>query len=174
MANSWYRIENGELQLQKKYVDGIKEEMKDGFLEFPLKCHLSYWNKQLTSTPAARYGYYPRPPTTPLNTDEIVSRKIEVAGYMEETKCLPFPPDNLLLKPYCLLIAPPVVAYLDDLADYQSTLRAAISVFQQLNGLIFEGKRIKVTMSSEVSMTDPEADLWSLIWLKTSLIKKRY
>jgi hypothetical protein len=42
MANSWYRIENGELQLQKKYVDGIKEEMKDEFLEFPLKCHLSY------------------------------------------------------------------------------------------------------------------------------------
>ena len=28
---------------------------------------------------------------------------------MEESKCAPFSPDNLLLKPYCLLRAPPVL-----------------------------------------------------------------
>jgi hypothetical protein len=60
-------IADGELLIQKKYINGIKEEKKDDYEDFPIKCHLSYWNKTPpVATSPARYGFFQRPPATRL------------------------------------------------------------------------------------------------------------
>lgn len=61
LSNSWYRIEGNSLLVQKKFVDGIRQEKLDGYELFPIKFQLSYWTRECKFTPAAKYGYYQRP-----------------------------------------------------------------------------------------------------------------
>jgi hypothetical protein len=75
-TSAWYEVDaNKTLNVSKKYVDGIKQEQPIGMEEFPIKCHMSYWN-QAKSTPIPKYGVLPR--RLPSYRDELVVRCHEV------------------------------------------------------------------------------------------------
>ena len=55
-----------------------------------------------------------------------------------------------------LCVSPPVSAYLNQLSAYQIELRNAIQFISTLNGKLFEGKKIKVSVKTEPSLTEME------------------
>ena len=61
LGNAWFKIEGNSIFIQRKYSNGAPQEQLPLYEDFPIQCQLSYWTKELRSTPAAKYGYYPRP-----------------------------------------------------------------------------------------------------------------
>jgi hypothetical protein len=54
-------------------------------------------------------------------------------------------------------------------------LQEALQFIESLDGKLFDGKKLKISVITEPSLTEDEADLWSQLWGKiTENKKKRY
>ena len=107
-------------------------------------------------------------------SNAVVARKAVVEAFVGSSNAV-FEETNVLLKTHCLCMSPPVSAFLDDIANYQLALQEALQFMESLDGKFFDGKKLKISVITEPSMTEDEADLWSQLWGKiTENKKKRY
>jgi hypothetical protein len=93
-------------------------------------------------------------------SNAVVARKAVVEAFVGSSNAV-FEETNVLLKMHCLCMSPPVSAYLDDIANYQLALQEALQFIESLDGKLFDGKKLKISVITEPSMTEDEADLWS-------------
>ena len=85
------------------------------------------------------------------------------------------PKGSLLMAKHCLCVSPPASACVDDLLDCQTELHACVELFSSLDGKYYDGKKLKISIITDPSLTDSEAVVWNSVWGKLTMKdKKRY
>jgi hypothetical protein len=106
--------------------------------------------------------------------EDIESRK-EIVEAHAQTGEQAISNGSLLMAHHCLCVSPPASACVEDLLGCQTELHACAELFSSLDGKYYDGKKLKISIITDPSLTVSEAVVWNSVWEKLTMKdKKRY